>query len=378
MDLEALIRAQHHELTSRVSYALSGDRHAAEDLVQEAFARAWRSLPDGLSAERQQAWLRRTARNLTIDELRRRGRRPTVALDEAESAHRMATEAAAPDAAREALERLPAHQRFVLLLHFDAGFTYGEMARLLDTSEEAMRKRVARARAAFVQVYRRARSGDATPLMLVVVRDDEVAPYIRWLQDAGARVRAMTTTPSERELSLADGLVLTGAVTDVHAGLYGQTPRLAQGRPDLERDRLELATVHAALALDIPIVGVCRGHQLLNVASGGDLYQDVVADGATRTGHDDADHLVSHHAEGSMRSLVGRTLEVCSEHHQAVRRLGRGLRATGSAPDGLIESIERTDRRFAVGLQWHPESESTGAGDRIAEAMVAASMGLAA
>ena len=137
MDLETLIRAEHHQLTARLVFALAGDRHAAEDLAQESFLRAWRSLPEASSPERQRAWLRRTARNLALDELRRRARRPTVALDDA-AAERTAIQAASPDAAREALRRLPAHQRFVLLLHFDAGFTHAEIARLMDSTEEAV------------------------------------------------------------------------------------------------------------------------------------------------------------------------------------------------------------------------------------------------
>jgi len=127
-----LIRSHHDELTARLSYALAGDRHAAEDLAQEAFTRAWRSLPDGLSPERQRAWLKRTSHNLAVDELRRRARRPTIALDDDAAVGRTVQEAAAPDAAREALAGLPAHQRFVLLLHLDAGFSHGEIARLTE------------------------------------------------------------------------------------------------------------------------------------------------------------------------------------------------------------------------------------------------------
>ena len=284
MDLDALIRSHHDELTSRLSFALSGDRHTAEDLAQETFARAWSRLPEGLSPERQRAWLRRTSRNLAVDELRRRARRPTVALEDADAARRPLQDAAAPDAAREALAGLPAHQRFVLLLHFEAGFTHAEIARLLDTSEEAVRKRVSRGRTAFVRAYRQARE-DSTPLVLLVSRDDPTPPYMRWLQDAGARVRHLTRSPSQRELSLADGLVLTGAFTDLHAGLYGEVPRIAHGEPDLDRDLVDLATLTAALAMDLPLLGVCRGHQLLNIASGGNLYQDVVGDGATTLEH---------------------------------------------------------------------------------------------
>jgi putative glutamine amidotransferase len=369
MDLETLIRAHRDELTSRLSYALAGDRHAAEDLAQEAFTRAWRSLPDGLSAERQRAWLKRTSHNLAIDELRRRARRPTIALDDDAAIGRTVQEAATPDAAREALARLPAHQRFVLLLHFDAGFSHGEIARLLDTTEEAVRKRVSRARAAFLRAYRQTRE-DASPLILLVSRDDPVPPYVRWLHNAGARVRHLTSPPSQRELSLSDGLVLTGAFTDLHAGLYGEVPRTTRGEPDFERDRVDLSVLTAALAIDLPVVGVCRGHQLLNIASGGNLYQDVIGDGATTVPHGDGAHPVRTRADATMRSLLGRSAFVDSEHHQAVRRLGRGLEATATSPDGVIESIERTDRRFALGLQWHPERDPGGPGDRIAEALV--------
>jgi putative glutamine amidotransferase len=377
MDLETLIRAHHDELTSRLSYALAGDRHTAEDLAQEAFTRAWRSLPDGLSPERQRAWLRRTSHNLAVDELRRRARRPTIAPDDNAAIARTVQEAAAPDAAREALTSLPAHQRFVLLLHYDAGFSHGEIARLLDTTEEAVRKRVSRAKAAFLRAYRRTRE-DASPLILLVSRDDPTPPYVRWLHNAGARVRHLSSAPSQRELSLSDGLVLTGAFTDLHAGLYGEVPRIARGAPDYERDRVDLGVLMAALAIDLPVVGVCRGHQLLNIASGGNLYQDVVGDGATTVEHGAGAHPVRTQAGAAMRTLLGRSASVDSEHHQAVRRLGRGLKATATSPDGMIESIERTDRRFALGLQWHPERDPGGPGDRIAEAFVQSVMERAA
>ncbi len=377
MDLEALIRSHHDELTARLSYALAGDRHAAEDLAQEAFTRAWRSLPDGLSPERQRAWLKRTSHNLAVDELRRRARRPTIALDDDAAVGRTVQEAAAPDAAREALAGLPAHQRFVLLLHFDAGFSHGEIARLLDTTEEAVRKRVSRAKAAFLRAYRRTRE-DASPLILLVSRDDPTPPYVRWLHNAGARVRHLTSVPSQRELSLSDGLVLTGAFTDLHAGLYGEVPRVTRGEPDYERDRTDLAVLMAALAMDLPVVGVCRGHQLINIASGGDLYQDVVSDGATTVEHGVGSHRVHTQPGAAMRSLLGRSTFVDSEHHQAIRRLGRGVTATATSPDGMIESIERTDRRFTLGLQWHPERDPGGPGDRIAEALVQSAMDRAA
>lgn len=114
--------------------------------------RAWASLPRDGDGVRQRAWLHRTASNLAVDELRRRSRRTALPLDRAGEVP--VGGAQEPDAAREALSRLNVHERFVLLLPFDAGFTHAEIARLLEISEEAARKRVARARAAFVDPYR--------------------------------------------------------------------------------------------------------------------------------------------------------------------------------------------------------------------------------
>jgi anthranilate synthase component 2/putative glutamine amidotransferase len=374
MDLQALMQSEQRVLIARLSFALGGDRDTAEDLVQEAFTRAWRDLPRDLGSERQRAWVHRTARNLAIDELRRRARRPSAAVEEIDGIEQLAAE---PDAAREALAALTAHERFVLLLRFEAGFAHGEIARLLDTSEDAARKRVARARATFLNAYRKTRS-DRTPLVLLLISDDVPEPYVRWLEHAGARVKELHRRPSERELALADGLVLTGARSDLHAGLYGEAIRMPRGTPNLADDRVDLAVLQAALAIDLPFAGVCRGHQLLNIASGGSLYQDVIRDGLTPVGHDDGSHVIATTAGGRIRELFGRSADVHSEHHQAIRRLGRSLQATASSPDGVVEAIERTDRRFAVGLQWHPERDAGGLGDRIAEALVAAAQARAA
>lgn len=369
MDFDTLIRDEQAGLTRRLTSVLGGDRHAAEDVSQEAFVRAWRRLPRDLDAGAQRAWLRRTADNLAIDELRRRLRRPATDLD---SVAPIATAVAAPepDGAREALERLDPHERFVLLLRFSGGLRHVEIARLLDISEEAARKRVARARRAFVAAYRAARD-NPTPQVLVVARDESVKPYLRWLERAGASAREAPARPSERDLVLADAVVLTGAYRDVHSALYGETPRLLRGEPDLAIDRGDLALLRSALALDMPIVGVCRGHQLLNIVSGGSLYQDVVADGLTGASHEDGFHLLRTDGDTATRRLVGRAPEVDSSHHQAIRRLGRGVRATAHSRDGVIEMIERDDRRFALGMQWHPE-HSGARGDAVADAMVAA------
>jgi putative glutamine amidotransferase len=369
MELETMIQAERDALVSRLRSLLGGDHHAAEDVAQEAFARAWRTLPAGLEPGQQRAWLHRTSRNLAIDELRRRRRRLIAPIEQLDHLQASVDDAGAPDAAREALARLSPHERFVLLLRFEAGFSHAEIAQLLDGTEEAARKRVSRARAAFLAAYRATRA-DRTPLVIVVIRDERPEPYVRWLERAGARVRQTREAPTERELVLSDGLVVTGGVRDVHAQLYGETPVLARGEPNLTEDKLDIAVLNAALAIGLPIVGVCRGHQLLNIAAGGSLYQDLVYDGVAGVEHDTGDHMIETQAHGSLRRIVGRSALVRSEHHQAIRRLGRHLRVVATSPDGLIETIERDDRRFALGLQWHPEVNAGGRGDLVAAAFV--------
>lgn len=369
MELETLIQAERGALVSRLALLLGGDHHAAEDMAQEAFARAWRGLPTGLEPGQQRAWLHRTSRNLAVDELRRRRRRLMAPIEQLDHLHASVEEAGAPDAAREALARLSAHERFVLLLRFEAGFTHAEIAQLLDSTEEAARKRVSRARAAFLRAYRAARA-DTTPLVLLIAHDEEPAPYVRWLVQAGARVRQTKGVPTERELALSDGLVITGGVRDVHAALYGEVPVLARGEPNLNEDRLDLAALNSALAIGLPIVGVCRGHQLLNIAAGGNLHQDVMRDGVAGVDHDTTDHVIETQADGSLRRILGRSMLVRSTHHQAIRRLGRHLRVVATSSDGLIETIEREDRKFALGLQWHPELDPGSRGDLVAAAFV--------
>jgi putative glutamine amidotransferase len=370
MELLALIENERAALVSRISFMLGGDRHAAEDVAQETLTRAWELLPTGLAPQQQHAWLSRTARNLAIDEMRRRRRRPVADIDDLDLRQALAADAPEADSAHEALQQLSAHERFVLLLRFEGGFSHAEIGQLLDTSEEAARKRVVRARAGFIEAYRRTR-GERQPLILLLARDDDpVEPYVRWLQRAGARVKTVFGAPSERQLALSDGLSTTGHMTDIDPRLYGQQPRSICGETNLETDRGELTAMRHALSLDLPIVGICRGHQMLNIASGGDLYQDVVEDGLTGSDHADEHHPVRTTSHGAARTVLGRSMRVRSQHHQAVRKLGRNLSVTATSPDGVIETIERTDRSFALGLQWHAELTSSGAGQLVAEALV--------
>ena len=370
-DISELHDTERERLIRRLSAVLGGDRHTAEDLAQEALLRAWQRLPAGLDALQQRAWLARTARRLAIDELRRRARRPVAALDPELPALGEDDD----EGVAEAMALLSPHERFLLALRFEAGFSHAEIGRLLEIGEEAARKRVSRARSAFLAARRQVHAG-ADPLVLVLIREDPPAPYVAWLEAAGARVRLLTGRGGERDLALADGIVFTGSFSDVDSRLYGEAPRAQDGHSDLARDRLDLALMQGALALDLPVVGVCRGGQLLNIASGGTLYQDVVEDGATTMPHRVGLHEVRTAPDAGIRRLLGARAEVQSQHHQAVRRLGRRLRITAVSPDGVVETIERGDRRFALGLQWHPELGEDGAANRsgriVAEALVEA------
>jgi putative glutamine amidotransferase len=378
MTIEELFERERERLTSRLE-RMVGSRELAEDLGQEAFVRVWLRAPDDLSAGQRSNWLNRTASNLAIDELRRRRRRPTADLDSVE------LEAPNGDAfdvdllaAREALRDVTPHERVVLLLRFDAGWSHAEIGAVLDVSAEAARKRVERARRGFARALKGVRSG-RRPIVVLVTAEDRDA-YRDWLEGAGAEVRVANFESGRRragelegDLALADALVIAGSTGDVHPRLYGERLRRQLNDPNLDLDMRELRLLTVALRLDIPVLCVCRGHQLLNVAFGGSLYQDLDGDGATRRPHRGDTHEIETLGGTRVRSLFGRRRRVSSEHHQAVRRMGRGLRVSAVAEDGVVETVDLPHRRFVLGLQWPLLSPQHGeAGRRVGEALVEA------
>jgi RNA polymerase sigma factor (sigma-70 family) len=377
MTLEELYERERAQLTCRLE-RMVGSREIAEDLGQEAFIRLWRRAPDDLSAGDRAALLHRTASNLAIDELRRRRRRPTVDLDSIELG---VTGGDLDDdvlGAREALGRLTPHERMLLLLRIEAGFSHAEIGAVLDLSAEAARKRVERARRRGGRALRGVRVG-RRPTVVLEARGDR-ADYREWLEAAGAKVRTariadgdLRADDPDRELALAEAFVIGGSFGDVHPSLYRERQRARLDDPDLELDMRELRMLNAALRLDIPVAAICRGHQLLNVALGGSLYQDLGGDGATRRPHRGYAHRIQTVGGTRMRSLLGSRPEVTSEHHQASRRVGRGLRVSAVAEDGVVETAELPHRRFVLGLQWRPVRPQSGdAGRRVAEALVEA------
>ena len=163
-------------------------------------------------------------------------------------------------------------------------------------------------------------------------------------------------------LDLLDALLLAGGA-DLDPASYGARAHPQMGATRIERDAFELALVRGAIARDMPVLGVCRGMQVLNVARGGTLHQHV----PDLVGHEDhrrvpgafGDHDVRLET-GSLaaRAAGGELVATKSHHHQAVDRLGDGLRVTGwSALDDLPEALELPGARYVLGVQWHPEAD---------------------
>jgi putative glutamine amidotransferase len=162
-------------------------------------------------------------------------------------------------------------------------------------------------------------------------------------------------------LDRLDGLVLAGG-RDIDPLTYGAQPDPETGEPSPERDRFELALLSGALDRDMPVLGVCRGMQMLNVGCGGTLVQHLTGEMAARhrrTPGVFADHDVELEP-GSLaaRAAGGERAAVRSHHHQALGELGEGLVVTARSPeDGLSEAIELPGKRFALGVLWHPEED---------------------
>lgn len=161
-------------------------------------------------------------------------------------------------------------------------------------------------------------------------------------------------------VALADALVITGGV-DLDPSLYGAAPAGLLGAVDERRDAFELALYRAFRAAGKPVLGVCRGHQLINVAEGGTLHQHVPAvPGAWQHEQKDTRGAPLHPVTLAAGSRLARAfgteqLKVNSYHHQAIDRLAAGLVATAHTGDGLVEAVEERTGSFVLGVQWHPE-----------------------
>jgi putative glutamine amidotransferase len=190
--------------------------------------------------------------------------------------------------------------------------------------------------------------------------------YIRAVEQAGGIPVLIPSLGDEEALAAIyarlDGLLLTGG-GDIEPGLYGE-PRLPECGPAEEaRDLTELTLARLALEHKLPILGICRGHQLLNVALGGTLYQDIGSALPGTMRHQRTDHrrnwrahAISVEPGSRLEEILGtRQHRVNSLHHQALHRLGKGVRVLAQSEDGVVEAIEVRGQPFALGVQFHPE-----------------------
>jgi putative glutamine amidotransferase len=174
-------------------------------------------------------------------------------------------------------------------------------------------------------------------------------------------------------LDLLDGLVFTGG-SDLNPALYGQEPHPESAGFHDERDSAELLLIREALRRDMPVLGICRGMQLLNVVRGGTLDQHL-ADSVDVTPHrlDDATHGVHDviTVPGTRTAeVVGERITVHSHHHQGVATLGHGLIVSAHAEDGVIEAVEDPGLSFCIGALWHPDVDPGGDGAPLFTALV--------
>ena len=178
-----------------------------------------------------------------------------------------------------------------------------------------------------------------------------------------------------------DGLLLSGG-GDVSPSLYQEIDRFPLSNVRTERDAIEIWLAKWAIESNLPLLGICRGEQLLNVALGGTLYQHLPVEFASNLRHDTPDFVkkdfIAHQVTISRGSFLHQILtedfiDVNSRHHQAVQKLGNGLVVSATANDGLIEAIELPGKIFCVGVQWHPENlQSMPVHERLFDAFIQA------
>lgn len=192
------------------------------------------------------------------------------------------------------------------------------------------------------------------------------ARYMQAIEAMGGIPLILPVTASKEVqtclLSKIQGLLITGSGPDLDPALYGETQQFQFKKISKERAESEFALAHMALETDLPVLGICGGVQLLNVALGGSLYQDIVSqitgslDHRQKTAATETAHIVAI-TPGTRLHTILKTdrLQVNSSHHQATKAVAPDLIVNATAEDGVIEGLESPRHRFALGVQWHPE-----------------------
>ncbi len=184
--------------------------------------------------------------------------------------------------------------------------------------------------------------------------EEKAGPYLQALRQAGLEPVCLPA-PGPYSLESLDGLLISGG-TDLSAALYGRPPHPENETPDDERDQMELALLQSALEADLPVLCICRGMHLFNVAMGGDLIQHLEATPLHRQrGVMDA-HSIKAVPATRLADIVGDSpFLVNSRHHQGIGQVGKGLVVSARSEDDVVEGLELPGRHFALGVQWHPE-----------------------
>jgi len=201
-----------------------------------------------------------------------------------------------------------------------------------------------------------------------VTRCSRLDDYIASVEQSGARARVLEVSESPRALLQAiDGVLLTGG-GDVDPAFYGEDRHETVDDAEPGRDEFELDLARRAMEHDFPLLAICRGAQVLNVAAGGTLVQDIPSAVTSDLAHsltepkDCIAHDIQIVSDSRLHTALGDAVNascacrVNSRHHQSVGTLGKQLVASATAPDGVIEAIEAPDAAFCVGVQWHPEN----------------------
>jgi len=224
------------------------------------------------------------------------------------------------------------------------------------------------------------------PVRVAVTRCRKIDDYLESLRRAGADPIVVDASgdPPLDVLGRVDGLVLTGG-GDVDPEIYGERRRPHTQPAEPGRDAFEIDLAVRAIERDVPLLAICRGMQVLNVACGGTLVQHIPEDVPRPLVHEVSSKpdAVAHDVEVAAGSRLAEILEatgpapgrcpVNSRHHQAVKHLAPGLTAVAASSDGIIEAVERSGLRFCVGVQWHPENFwRTGEFDTLFEAFASA------
>lgn len=205
--------------------------------------------------------------------------------------------------------------------------------------------------------------------LIAVAQNRRMSDYVESIRRAGGEpieVVPGAETPAQI-LARVDGLMLTGG-GDVDPALYGDVANTTFQPAEDGRDQFEIALSRAAVASGIPFLAICRGMQVLNVAMGGTLVQDIPSEvtGALEHSVPEPRFAIAHEVwvstDSKLSALLadhmedGETVHVNSRHHQAVKQVADGFEVTATSPDGVAEAMERSDLPFCVAVQWHPEN----------------------